>query len=422
MALKEMPKEKGFENGLKMLREGYHYISSRNKIYQSDVFETTLLGKKAIAMGGEEAGRLFYDESKIKRGGAAPKFATATLLGEDGVQTLDDEEHRNRKQFFMDLMTDERIHDWGLILKKELLKSAKEWMHEPSIVFYEESKKVLTRAVCEWAGVPLPAEDVEKRTKQLANLFENVAQPNPKFAKGVISRKTGTKWIEDIIQQVRAGELHPAKETALYQIATHKNLDGSLLDLHPAATDLLSVLRPTIAISIYMNFVALTLHQFPEMKEKLRSKSLEDDYYENFVQEVRRYYPFFPFNAGTARKNFIWNDYTFEKDTMIVFDYYGTSHDERLWEKPETFNPDRFNDWSVSPTDQVQYKLVAQGGGDYLNGHRCPGEWNVVEAMKVTAEFLAKTIDYDIPKQDLGYSMVEMPTKPKSGIVMENVR
>lgn len=417
-----MPKEEGFENGLKMLREGYNYISNRNKIYQSDVFETTLLGQKAIAMGGEEAGRLFYDESKIKRGGAAPKFATATLLGEDGVQTLDDEEHRNRKQFFMDLMTDERIHDWGLMLKKELLKGAKEWMRKPSIVFYDESKKALTRAVCEWAGVPLPEEDVEKRTKQLANLFETVAEVNPKFAKGVISRKTGTKWIENIIQQVRVGELHPGKETALYQIATHKNLDGSLLDLHPAATDLLSVLRPTVAISIYMNFVALTLHQFPEMKDRLRNESIDGEYYENFVQEVRRYYPFFPFNAGTARKDFIWKDYAFEKGTMIVFDYYGTSNDERLWEKPDRFNPDRFETWEYSPTDQVQYKLVAQGGGDYLNGHRCPGEWNVVEAMKVTAEFLAKEIDYDIPEQDLGYSMVDMPTTPKSGIIMKNVR
>ena len=417
-----MPKEEGFENGLKMLREGYNYIPNRNKVYQSDAFETTLLGKKVVAMGGEEAGRLFYDESKIKRGGAAPKFATATLLGEDGVQTLDDEEHRNRKKFFMDLMTDERIHDWGLILKKELLKGGKTWMRKPSIVFYEESKKALTRAVCEWAGVPLPEEDVEKRTKQLANLFENVAEPNHNFAKGVVSRKTGTKWVEGLIEQVRNGELHPDKETALYQIATHQNLDGSLIDFHPAATDLLSVLRPTVAISIYMNFVALTLHQFPEMKEQLRKESIDGDYYENFVQEVRRYYPFFPFNAGMARKDFLWNGYAFEKDTMIVFDYYGTSHDERLWENPETFNPDRFEDWEVSPTDQVQFKLVAQGGGDYLNGHRCPGEWNVVEAMKVTAEFLVNDIEYDIPEQDLGYSMVDMPTTPKSGIIMENIR
>jgi len=422
MNLKTMPKEEGFENGLKVIREGYMYISNRNKIYQADVFETTLMGQKAYCMGGEEAARLFYDTSKVKRDGAAPKFATQTLLGEDGVQTLDGEEHRNRKQYFLDLMTEERIDDWGKLVKKYLLKGAVHWMEEPSINFYEESKKALTQAACEWAGVPLPEADVEKRTNQLANLFENVAKMNPKMAKGVISRKTGTKWAEGLIEQVRAGELQPGEETALYRISFHKEVDGTLIDIHPAATELLNIIRPSVAISIYLNFVALTLHQYPDIKNKLVLEDVDGEYYDHFVQEVRRFYPFFPFNAGITRKDFVWNDYEFEKDSLIIFDFYGTSHDRRLWDDPEAFNPDRFEDWEISPTDQVQYKLVAQGGGDYLGGHRCPGEWNTVRAMKMTAEVLAKEIEYDVPEQDLGYSMVDMPARPKSGIVMENVR
>lgn len=422
MTVQSIPKEDGFENGLKILREGYHYIPNRMKAYQSDLFATTLMGKEAICMGGEEAGRLFYDESKIKRNGAAPKFAMMTLLGKDGVQTLDDEEHRNRKQYFLNLMTEERIQDWGLILKKHFLKSAIDWMKMPSIAFYDEAKKVLTKSVCEWAGVPLPEEDVEKRTNQLADMFENVVKPNHQFAKAAISRKTSTSWAEDLIQQVRDGQVHPKENTALYQIAFHRDLDGSLIDTHPAATDLLSVLRPSVAIAIYMSFVALSIAQFPEIKAKLKTKDVDSAYYENFVQEVRRYYPFFPFNAGHARENLTWKGYEIKKDTLIVFDYYGTCHDERLWENPEEFNPDRFDSWEVSPSDQVQYKLVAQGGGDYLKGHRCPGEWNTVEAMKVTAEVLTKHIDYDFPEQDVAYSMVSMPTKPKSGIVLENVR
>lgn len=422
MTIKTMPKEEGFENGLKVLREGYQYIPNRRKIYQSDIFETRLLGQKAVCMGGEEAAHLFYDESKIKRNGAAPKFAMATLLGRDGVQTLDDAEHRNRKQYFLDLMTEERIRDWALMVKKHLLKGAIQWMEEPSIVFYEESKKALTRAVCEWAGVPLPEEDVEKRMHQLADLFEMVAQPNHKFIRGVISRKTSTKWAEELIQQVRDGEWRPAEDTALYQIAFHRNLDGTLIDTHPAATDLLSVLRPSVAIAIFMNFVALSLHQFPDIKARLQTEDVDGEYYEAFVQEVRRYYPFFPFNAGLARTDVTWNGYEVEKDTLVVFDFYGTCHDERLWENPEEFNPERFLNRTKNPTDQVQFKLVAQGGGDYLEGHRCPGEWNTVEAMKVTAEFLTKHIDYDVPPQDVGYSLTSMPTLPKSGMIFENVR
>jgi hypothetical protein len=56
LSIQVIPKEEGFENGLKILREGYQYIPNRHKIYQSDIFETTLLGKNAVCMGGEEAG------------------------------------------------------------------------------------------------------------------------------------------------------------------------------------------------------------------------------------------------------------------------------------------------------------------------------------------------------------------------------
>jgi len=86
------------------------------------------------------------------------------------------------------------------------------------------------------------------------------------------------------------------------------------------------------------------------------------------------------------------------------------------------FNPNRFDDWEESPTDQAQYKLVAQGGGDYRTGHRCPGEWNTVKAIEVVADFLVNDIDYTVPEdQDAGYDMTEMPTKPNSGFIMESV-
>src|SRR3712207_8802226 len=52
-----------------------------------------------------------------------------------------------------------------------------------------------------------------------------------------------------------------------------------------------------------------------------------------FVQEVRRYYPFFPFIVALAREDFDWKGYHFEKGTLTVLDLYGTNHDARLWEE-----------------------------------------------------------------------------------------
>ena len=68
------------------------------------------------------------------------------------------------------------------------------------------------------------------------------------------------------------------------------------------------------------------------------------------------------------------------------------------------------------------YNLVAQGGGDYANGHRCPGEMVTVEITKATLRLLAAEIAYEVPPQDLDINLARMPTLPNSGFVMEALR
>lgn len=416
---KPFPKEEGLENGLSVLREGYLYIPNRRKIYQSDAVKTRILGQEAILLGGEEAAKLFYDEDKFKREGAAPEPAVSTLLGQGGVQQLDDEAHRNRKKLFLDLMSKERIEVWAKLVEKYLYMATKEWIKKDSINFYKESQKVLTRAVCEWCGVPLKDKEIDKRTEQLISMIESPVAVSKRHIEGRIGRIKGEKWISGLIEQVREGKLEPEQETALYQVAWHKELDGELMDLKTAAVELLNVIRPSVAISLYFAFTALTLQQFPEEKDKLNG---DNPYYLHmFIQEIRRYYPFFPFNGAITRKDFVWNEYQFEKDTLAIFDFYGTNHDPRVWENPSEFKPERFSDWHKSPTEQIQFKLLAQGGGSYSAGHRCPGEWNTVRAMEIVTDFLVNKIDYTVPEQDVGFSLVNMPTTPKSGMIFEQI-
>src|SRR3546814_7462105 len=62
-------------------------------------------------MTGPEAAELFYRQDLFARRGAAPGRIQKTLLGQGGVQGLDGEAHRHRKQMFMSLMTPERIEE-----------------------------------------------------------------------------------------------------------------------------------------------------------------------------------------------------------------------------------------------------------------------------------------------------------------------
>ena len=57
-----------------MLREGYRYLGPCER-YGSDVFETRILGRKALCMKGEEATRLLYDEERFTRRKRPPHHA-----------------------------------------------------------------------------------------------------------------------------------------------------------------------------------------------------------------------------------------------------------------------------------------------------------------------------------------------------------
>ena len=55
-------------------------------------------------------------------------------------------------------------------------------------------------------------------------------------------------------------------------------------------------------------------------------------------------------------------------------------------------------------------------------GHRCAGEWVTIEVMKVSLDYLVNRMNYEVPDQDLSFSMVNIPSIPHSKVVIKNVK
>lgn len=412
---KPIPKEEGLDNTLNVLKEGYLYITNRATGFQSNIFETRLLGEKAICMRGEEAAQLFYDNEKFVREGAAPKRVLKTLFGENGVQTLDGEEHHHRKAMFMSLMSREGLQKIREITNKHWGLAVGRWETKKEIEIYEESQEILCRIACEWAGVPLAMDEVKEKSEWLGAMIEATAAIGVAHMKGKRARSKAEKWIKGLVEEVREGTIQPAEDTALYSFSWHRDLTGELLDPEIAAVEVLNIIRPIVAVSIYITFTALAVIQQPEERQKLASG--DESYLQNFVQEVRRFYPFFPFTGARVKEDFTWQGYEFKKDELTLLDLYGTNHHPDLWDQPEQFRPDRFKDWRGTP-----FNFIPQGGGDYDTGHRCAGEFITIEIMKESLDYLANKMSYEIPEQDFSYSFNDMPALPHSNIVLKNVR
>ena len=410
-----VPKEEGIDHSLNLLREGYLYILNRRQSFHSDLFETRLLGKKAVCMGGKEAADLFYDNSKFKRAGVAPNRVAETLFGKKGVQTLDGDAHKHRKKMFMSIMSPDRLKKLNEIAAKQWDTALTKWQQMDDVVLYEEALEIMCRTACEWAGVPVEDKDMKKLADDFRAMFESATAIGPSHWAGRHARNRVEKWMGNLIDQVREGKLNPEEYTALYTFSWHRDLEGNLLDQEVASVEVINILRPIVAIAVYITFSALAAHHYPEERKKLQSGNEKNA--QMFVQEVRRFYPFFPFAAAEVKADFTWKDYTFEKGTLTLLDLYGTNHDTNIWGNPEVFQPSRFENWDGSP-----FSFIPQGGGDYYLGHRCAGEWVTIEMMKVSLDFLVNQMTYDVPEQDLSYSKVSIPSLPKSKVMINNVQ
>ncbi len=411
----QIPREDGIDHSLSLMREGYMYILNRRHSFNANIFETRLLGKKVICMGGKEAAEVFYDTEKFKRKGAAPNRAVQTLFGKNGVQTLDGQDHKHRKKMFMSIMSPSELENLTDITREQWELSVDKWEQMDKVVLYEEMKEMMCRTACQWAGVPLQTDEEKKLTNDLGAMFESPATVGPIHWLGRNARNRVEKWMGELINNVRDGQITPTENTALYKFTWHRDLNGKLLDTEIVAVEMINILRPIVAIAIFINFTALAVHHYPAEREKLKFR--DEKYVQMFIQEVRRFYPFFPFVAALVKKDFNWNGYKFEEGTLTLLDLYGTNHDSEIWDNPNVFNPDRFSEWKGS-----LFSYIPQGGGDYFMGHRCAGELVTIEVMKVSLDYLVNQMDYEVPDQDLSFSMDSIPSIPHSKVLFKNVK
>lgn len=409
-----IPQDTGLDHTLALLSEAYRFIGNRCERYRTDIFETRLMMRPVICVIGEDAARMFYVPGRFTRQGALPVTALSLLQDFGSVATLNGETHRARKRMFMSLMTATAMQQLYDIAAERWRARAAAWKRAPQVVLHDEAERILCEAVCAWAGISLSGDEAAQRTREFSAMIDGAGAVGPRYLRGLFLRRQTERWAQGLITNVRAGRLAPPAGSALAVITSHQDVPGQALPPDVAAVELINVLRPTVAVARFVTFAAMALHQHPQYRDDLadgNDKSLQ------FVQEVRRFYPFFPAVGGRALDAFEWRGHRFDTGAWVLLDLYGTNHDPRLWEQPNRFRPERFAGWQGNPNT-----LIPQGGGDFDTGHRCPGEWITIGLMRTLLGLLAAETRYSVPRQNLWIDLSRMPAIPASRFVMRDVR
>ncbi|MFL5998023.1 MAG: cytochrome P450 [Streptomyces sp.] len=399
------------DSSLALLAKGYTWLPERRLHTAAPLVRARLMGQQAVALHGPEAVRFFYDERHVERGTALPGPVLSTLFGHGAVHTLDGQEHRERKGMFLSLLTGPQtvaaLVDRVTAVWDEAVES---WAGRP-VVLFDEASRILTRGVCQWAGIPL--DDPDSTARDMVAMVDGFATPGQRHWRARRARARSEAWLGGLVEEVRAGRATAPAGSALDTVVRHRDADGRLLDPHTAAVELLNVIRPTVAVCWFVSYAGHALRT-PGVKERLR----EDDaaYAVAFAHELRRFYPFAPFLGGRAVTDLEWQGEPIPAGTLILLDLYGQNHDPDLWDEPYAFAPQRF---VGRPPHRDE--LVPQGGADRATGHRCPGEDITVALLAALGPRLAR-LEYDVPDQDLRIPLTRIPARVRSGFVIQAVR
>ncbi len=386
---------------LGLLRHGYQAIG-RDRVDRNGgpTFQTRLLGRRAVVLGGEPGAHFFYNEDLVERRGAVPPPLAWLLFGRGAVHGLDGDAHRQRKQLFLAQLAPEQVAAVAERAGRRLQTATTSWAGR-EVVVYNELVDVFGHAVLTWVGVELDDDEQRRLSRRYAAIVDGFGFAGSAYLRAWAARRTTDAWARDLIAEARKGRIAAAEGTVLSALAT------SPLDTRTAGVELGNVIRPTVAVSWLGTHAVLALAQHADWQAKLASPEA-DRLRRAFAQEVRRATPFVPALAGRARCDTTQEGIAVRAGNRVVLDVRGINLDPAHFEEPQTFRPDRFVD-----REPNAYELVPQGGG-LPTGHRCPGESLTLQLVAHTIAVFA-AIDFTIVS-DRDADLRRIPTLPSQGL------
>lgn len=397
---------------VRLLRDRYRALARlREEKGGGDRFVVRMLGRPALVTRGVEGVRDLYDPGLVARKGAMPAPVRLVLFGPGAVHGLDDEQHTGRKQLFLDVITPTSVAGLAEKVGAHLDAAVDQWLRRGAVSLYDELVTVYGSAVLDWAGTGTAGAEGAAVSRDLATMVDGFGVGGSLYARAALARVRAHRWAVRVVRAARSGDLQPSPDTALAVLAATPRRE--LPDL-VAATELLNVVRPTVAVAYFGAYAAQALDRRPDMRASLAAGSLK--HLRAFEHEIRRYYPFVPLLPGRLRRDLDDDGRRLHRRDWMILDVLGTNRDAELWPNPDEFGPERFLD-----REPTAFDYVPHGGGHVTTGHRCPGEPAAVSILEVTLRRLA-ALRFELTAEGREVPLDRIPSLPADRVQLRGVR
>ncbi|EPQ56876.1 cytochrome P450 [Gloeophyllum trabeum ATCC 11539] len=210
------------------------------------------------------------------------------------------------------------------------------------------------------------------------------------FVKARIDLGVPTKCVtsELIGRFAEDGKLTPESEDVIKDV-------GAITYAAGADTSSSAASASILAMVLYPEATNKAQAEIDRVIGKTRLPSLEDrpslPYVEAFFRELIRWHSITPLSVPRAAlEDDIYDGYFIPKGTIVLQNTWAIHHDERIYDEPEVFKPERFLNSDGSISDE--YPIMAFGHGRRI----CPGR-HLADAM-IWTEIALVLAGFDITK------------------------
>lgn len=398
-----------------------------------EIAQFKIFNQRMILLTGDEASALFYRSSDEQLDQSAAYKLMTPIFGEGIVFDAPNDRKNQQLKMLMPALRGEAMRDHADKILIEIEELSSQWGEagEVDLVAAMKQLTINTASHCllgkefryelteEFASI---YHDLEKGVNALAYSFPNL--PLPSFRKRDQARRKLHELVRGIVKK---REQQSEKPTDMFQmlIDTHYD-DGSKL----TTDEITGILVAAIFAGHHTSsgtaaWVLLELLKHPPILRTVRQE-LDDQFgadgevtfqslreipkLENTLKEVLRLHPPLIVLMRQVAEDLQFKDYAIRAGDMVWASPPVTHRMQHLFDNPEVFDPDRYDDPRAQDKNLMAYQPF--GGGK----HKCSG--NAFAMFQIKAIFAVLLRRYDFELVDPPNSYVddygEMIVQPKS--------
>jgi cytochrome P450 len=321
---------------------------------------------------------LIYDHSNFKKG---PRLQTAKRIIGEGLVTSEGEFHKKQRKLIQPLFLPKRISSYGAIMTDRALRMIQQWKDGSIINIHAELMKVTLSIICKSV---MNYEMESKQAKDFAKAFSiskkyssRLQHPIghvldhvpilPKVAQASHARKTLDSIVYGLISE-RRKEREKGNDTSandlLSKLIQVQDEDGSVMSDKQLRDEVITILiagHETTSNALTWTYYLLSQNPQVEKKvfeeidsvlggngEEYSKPSFADlpklKYIENVFREAMRVYPPVWSMGRFVEDDYSLGGYTIPKGSSLLFSQYVMHHNSKYYNKPESFDPDRWTE------------------------------------------------------------------------------